>query len=242
MWYCLIETWWVNCFDLPRMIVLLFEGDEMSTKMLTKVAPDLTDEVLGTVVIGMVEDGEMSISSFGAMARVALGASSGNLPVRVADGEGAACCGGEPVGLPAGDTMIKTDLPLSAEDRAPFRVSLYAAFNKYFTRSVSALSDALGLTENGIIALVLNNGDFDVVTSRGTGSKMIKTTADRLEARADTLIYDSFDTFNRRSLGALARITGLTEYAVLNSITGSCDFRVSVGRDTGRTFVSVGGL
>jgi hypothetical protein len=209
----------------------------MSKKMLAKVAPDLTDETLGTVVIGMVEDGEMSISSFGALARTALNAD--NSPVAaVAAVEAVGCCGG----LPAGDVMIKTDLPLTDFDRAPFEKKLYASFNKYLTRSVSALSDALGLTENGVLALVLGNGDFDTVTSRSTGVKMIGTSEEVLTARAKTLIYDGFETFNRRSLGALARITGLTEDAVAEIVADNSDFRVSTGRDTARTFVSVRGL
>ena len=206
----------------------------MSKKMLAKVAGDLTDETLGTVLIGMIEDGEMSISSFGALARTAL--DTGDSPVAAV--AAVECCGG----LPAGDAMIKTDLPLSAADRAPFNTKLYASFNKFLTRRVSALSDALGITENGVLALVLGNGDFDVVTSRSTGVKMVSTSAEVLTDRAATLIYDSFGTFNRRSLGALARITGLTEDAVNEIVADNSDFRVSTGRNTSRTFVSVRGL
>ena len=203
----------------------------MSTKMLAKVAVDLTDETLGTVLLGMVEDGEMHISSFGALVRTALGAGSGNV-----------CCGGETVDIAAGDAMIKADLPLSVIDREPFDTLLYGSFNKFSTRSVSALSDALGLTKNGVLALVLNNGDFDVVIHRTSGIKMISTTVGRLTARAESLIYDSFDNFDRRSIGALARITGLTEDVVSNIVADNNDFRVSTGRNTARTFISVRGL
>ncbi len=206
----------------------------MSKKMLAKVAPDLTDETLGTVVIGMIEDEEMSVSSFGALVRAALGEGSGNVPT--------GCCGGDTVDLAAGDARIKADLPLIAEDRAPFNTLLYGSFNKFFTRSVSALSDVLGLTENGVLALVLSNDDFDVVTSRTGGGKMISTSADVLNDRAESLIYDSFGSFNRRSLASLARITGLTQDAVADIVLANNDFRVSTGSDTARTFVSVRGL
>ncbi len=209
----------------------------MSKKMLAKVAPDLTDETLGTVVIGMIEDEEMSVSSFGELVRTALGSGSGNVPTE--------CCGGEslvPVEIAAGDARIKADLPLSNEDRAPFNTLLYGSFNKFLTRSVSALSDVLGLTENGVLALVLTNSDFEVVTSRTGGGKMISTSSDVLGDRAESLIYDSFETFNRRSLGSLARITGLTEDAVAGIVAAHRDFRVSTCRDTSRIFVIVRGL
>lgn len=214
----------------------------MSLKMLTKVAPDVSDSVLGTLLVGMLDDGEMSVGSFGSLARVGLGSGSGNVP--------AECCGGDagyaPVDLaldvPAGDAMIKADLPLNHTDRKPFEKLLYASFTKFFVRSVSALSDITGLTENGVLALVLDNNDFEVISNRNTGAKMISTSEEVLGARADKIIYASFETFRRRSLGALARLTGLTEEFVRDIVETNSDFRVSGGRDTDRTFVSVRGL
>jgi len=52
-------------------------------------------------------------------------------------------------------------------------------------------------------------------------------------------VYDAFSGgFSRRSLGALARSTGLLESAVLTLLEGNEDFRVSQGQ-SGTTFVSL---
>lgn len=52
-------------------------------------------------------------------------------------------------------------------------------------------------------------------------------------------VYSGFENYRRRSVTALARLTGLTETAVLQLIDGNTDFRVSVGRESGNTFVSL---
>lgn len=55
-------------------------------------------------------------------------------------------------------------------------------------------------------------------------------------------IYGSFDNHRRRSVGALGRATGLTAEAVIELVTGNDDFRVSQGRNSGTTYVSLNGL
>ncbi len=52
-------------------------------------------------------------------------------------------------------------------------------------------------------------------------------------------IYGAYDNHRRRSVGALMNITGLPEQAVLALVSGNADFRVSRGRRSGKTFVSV---
>lgn len=55
-------------------------------------------------------------------------------------------------------------------------------------------------------------------------------------------IYNSFSgSHRRRSATALSRATGLTEEAVLELINGNNDFRVSQGRNSGKTYVSLQG-
>lgn len=55
-------------------------------------------------------------------------------------------------------------------------------------------------------------------------------------------IYDSFSTYRRRSTSALARSTGLTPDAVVGLVNDNEDFRVSQGRNSGNTYVSLRGL
>ncbi len=55
-------------------------------------------------------------------------------------------------------------------------------------------------------------------------------------------VYDSFENFRRRSVDALSLATGLTPTAVLELISGNVDFRTSVGRESGKTYVSFSGL
>ena len=54
-----------------------------------------------------------------------------------------------------------------------------------------------------------------------------------------SIIYDSYTRYRRRSLAALAVATGLLPSAVLELIDETNDFRKSVGRDSGKTYISI---
>lgn len=57
-------------------------------------------------------------------------------------------------------------------------------------------------------------------------------------------VYSAFEgTRRRRSIKAISLITGFTNRVVLEVLEGNSDFRITEGRETGRTFISVrGGL
>jgi hypothetical protein len=79
------------------------------------------------------------------------------------------------------------------------------------------------------------------VSTASTKSPEIPESPVARTALLDT-IYNSFGTYRRRSATALSRATGLTPDAVVELVTGNSDFRVSVGRDSGNTFISLNGL
>lgn len=52
-------------------------------------------------------------------------------------------------------------------------------------------------------------------------------------------IYGAFGTYRRRTVAALARLTGLTPDAVVTLLRNNEDFRFSQGRDSDNTYVSL---
>jgi len=80
-------------------------------------------------------------------------------------------------------------------------------------------------------------------TTSGIATKSPTVPTDPIAKSAilDT-VYNSFGTYRRRSTTALAAATGLTSEAVLTLIEGNADFRVTNGRTSGSTFVSLNGL
>lgn len=81
----------------------------------------------------------------------------------------------------------------------------------------------------------------DAVSGASTKSPELPDSPVAKTALLET-IYNSFGTFRRRSAVALSRSTGLTPDAVIELVSGNDDFRVSVGRDSGNTFISLNGL
>jgi len=53
------------------------------------------------------------------------------------------------------------------------------------------------------------------------------------------VIYGAFDNYRRRTITALVRKTGLPEQAVMSLVQGNGDFRVSRGRRSGKTYISI---
>lgn len=81
----------------------------------------------------------------------------------------------------------------------------------------------------------------EAVSGASTKSPEIPESPVARTALLDT-IYNSFGTYRRRSATALSRATGLTPEAVIELVTGNNDFRVSQGRESGSTYISLNGL
>jgi len=111
-------------------------------------------------------------------------------------------------------------------------------------------NDALGTLAKGLDANtlgaalrpILGSLTTDVVTGPVNANKSPELPTDpAMRSVILDNVYSSFDSYRRRSVGALANATGLTPEAVLSLVSENTDFRVSEGQ-SGRTFVSLNGL
>ena len=96
--------------------------------------------------------------------------------------------------------------------------------------------DALGASLRPLL------GNFEPVATEVATSGNAKSAElpESSVARAALMatIYGSFEKHRRRSTGALSRVTGLTPEAVVMLIDDNTDFRMSTGRNSGKTYVS----
>jgi len=147
----------------------------MSLRVLAKIADELNNEVLGTVVVGLIEDGELSPAEFGALVRTAL--VSGVVPAATAVPTVLSDLIGEAVDsvttfVPASavadvapiipETVPAPVLPESAAERAALTRTVYDSFTDFRRRSLGALSTATGLSTDAVLALIADNNDFRV--------------------------------------------------------------------------------
>ncbi len=102
---------------------------------------------------------------------------------------------------------------------------------------------AVGLVANGAVtkadlgAAIL--GGFQVASGTNAPAATAAPTPAISPREALDRIYGAYDNHRRRSIGALMNITGLPQEAVLSLVSGNGDFRVTRGRRSGKTFVSV---
>lgn len=102
-------------------------------------------------------------------------------------------------------------------------------------------ANALGAALRPLLGSMEPVATAGAVNGTSTKSPTLPESPVARTALLDT-VYNSFGTYRRRSADALARATGLTPDAVLELVDGNADFRVSQGRDSGTTYVSLNGL
>lgn len=119
--------------------------------------------------------------------------------------------------------------------------------NEALGAAVSALATA-GAVSNVELGAALSGspvGDVnltDVVSRVTTVSPPVPHLDDLSDSERDAIIrtiYQSFNNYRRRTVSALARETGLNNDDVLRLIEPIGDFRTSMGRTTGTTYVSI---
>ena len=101
--------------------------------------------------------------------------------------------------------------------------------------------EALGAALRPLLGTLEPVATNDAATGVSTKSPEVPTNPVARTALLET-IYGSFGTYRRRKVASLARATGLTSDAVLELLSGNTDFRVSQGRQSGDTYVSLAGL
>jgi hypothetical protein len=99
-------------------------------------------------------------------------------------------------------------------------------------------ANALGAALRPLLGTFEPVATENAATGEGTKSPEIPESPVARTALLDT-IYRAFETYRRRRASALARLTGLTSDAVVELVTGNNDFRVSVGRESGDTYISL---
>ncbi len=231
----------------------------MSLKFLARIEPDVSDEFLGGVVTGMVTAGAVKDGELGFLIREGL---RSTYSVSDADSPDA----------DSPDTMTAMDVPLRSYTQNELLQLIYGSYTTYRRRSLFALTQITGLRSSAVLELIEGNSNLRTYTGRDSGEVYVSICEaarrgavvaedatdvpvlmteevgnglpETSEGRRVTLlaIYNSYTVHRRRSLGALARITGLRPSALMVLINGNDDFRISTGRDSGEVYVSVRGI
>ena len=108
-------------------------------------------------------------------------------------------------------------------------------------QTLGALASALDPAALGAVLRPLLVAHVPTPAGGGLVDTKSSTLPDNFTAMGELMdnVYDAFTDYRRRSLGALANITGLTPDAVTQLLENNEDFRFSNGSDTGRTYVSL---